>query len=205
MARVGARLARGGDERAGGVKPRRVVLFGPESTGKSTLAARLAARFGAPWSAEYVREYWDTHGGVIGPGDLEAIARGQVEGEEDATSRAAASGASLVFYDTDLLTCTLWDDLLFPGACPEWARAEATRRARACDLYLFCDTDLPWSPDPQRCFPDEAGRAMCRRFFLEALERNGVRWARVYGAEGEREARAVLAVEGVLARCAART
>jgi HTH-type transcriptional regulator, transcriptional repressor of NAD biosynthesis genes len=184
--------------------PLRIVLFGPESTGKSTLAAALAARFAAPWSAEFVREYWDTHGGVITAADLDAIGRGQVAGEEVAAARAAVDGAALVFHDTDLLTCTLWDDLLFPGACPEWARAEAARRARACELYLFCDTDLPWSPDPQRCFPDEEGRAMCRRVFLEALERTGARWARVHGAAGEREARAALAVEGVLARCSVR-
>ncbi|MBC8012410.1 MAG: ATP-binding protein, partial [Burkholderiales bacterium] len=159
-----------------------MVLFGAESTGKSTLAERLAARFAAPWSAEYVREYWDAHGGVITAADLDAIARGQIAGEDAARERALASGARVVFHDTDLLTCTIWDDLLFPGACPEWVRGEAATRARATDLFLFCDTDLPWSPDPQRCFPDEAGRAMCRRVFLEALERTGARWTRVYGA-----------------------
>ena len=182
----------------------RIVLFGPESTGKSTLAERLATRFAAPWSPEFVREYWDTHAGVIGPADLEAIARGQVAGEEAALARAVATGAPVVFHDTDLLTCTIWDDLLFPGACPPWARPEAARRARAASLYLFCDTDLPWSPDPQRCFPDEAGRAMCRGVFLEAVERGGVRWTRVYGTERERETRAIAAVEMLLNRCSTR-
>jgi nicotinamide riboside kinase len=145
---------------------------------------------------------------VITAADLEAIARGQLAGEDAAAARAAGErlldGGRLVFHDTDLLTCTVWDDLLFPGACPEWVRGEAARRAKATDLYLFCDTDLPWAADPQRCFPDEAGRAMCRRVFLEALERTGARWARVWGAETERLARAALAVEGVLARCSAR-
>lgn len=184
--------------------PRRVVLFGPESTGKSTLAERLATRFGAPWSPEYVRDYWDFHGGVIGPADLEAIARGQIAGEDAAIARAADEGARLVFHDTDLLTCTLWDDLLFPGACPAWARPEAARRARSAALYLFCDTDLPWAPDPQRCFPDAEGRAMCRRVFLEALENTGVRWARIHGTDADRESRAILAVEGLLARSSVR-
>lgn len=182
----------------------RVVLFGAESTGKSTLAEALGRRFSAPWSAEYVREYWEKHGGVITAADLEAIARGQVAAEDAALGRAENAGVRLVFHDTDLLTCTVWDDLLFPGACPAWARVEAARRARATDLFLFCDTDLPWAADPQRCFPDEAGRAMCRRVFLEAVERTGARWARVWGGEAEREARAVLAVEGVLARCSVR-
>ena len=182
----------------------RVVLFGAESTGKSTLAERLATRFGAPWSAEFVREYWDTQGGVITADSLDAIARGQLEAEDAAKARAESGGARVVFHDTDLLTCTLWDDLLFPGTCPQWVRAEADKRARATDLFLFCDTDLPWAPDPQRCFPDEAGRAMCRRLFLEKLEATGSRWTRVYGADAERESRAVAAVELLLNRCANR-
>lgn len=186
------------------MKPLRVVLYGAESTGKSTLAERLAARFRAPWSAEFVREYWDAHGGVITAADLDAIARGQAAAEDAARAEAERRGARVAFHDTDLLTCTIWDDLLFPGACPEWAREEAGRRARATDLYLFCDTDLPWAPDPQRCFPDEAGRAMCRRVFLEKLEASGARWSRVWGSEAEREARAVAAVELLLNRCATR-
>ena len=181
-----------------GGEPLRVVLFGPESTGKSTLAERLAARFCAPWSAEFVREYWDTHGGVIGPGDLDAIARGQVAGEDAALARAVRDGADLVFHDTDLLTCTVWDDLLFPGACPPWARDEAARRARAAGLYLFCDTDLPWAPDPQRCFPDSEGRAMCRALWMKALSDHNLPWAPVRGDWSDREARAVAAVEALL-------
>ena len=182
----------------------RVVLYGAESTGKSTLAERLAARFGAPWSPEHVREYWDSHDGVITAADLDAIARGQRAGEDAARTRAEEVGARVVFHDTDLLTCTIWDDLLFPTACPEWLRVEAAARARATDLFLFCDTDLPWASDPQRCFPDDEGRAMCRRVFLEKLEATGARWTRVHGAAVEREARAVAAVELLLNRCAMR-
>lgn len=178
----------------------RVVLFGPESTGKSTLAGRLAARFAAPWSPEYVREYWDSHGGVIGPGDLDAIARGQTAGEDEAAGSAKQLGSGVVFHDTDLLTCTLWDDLLFPGSCPDWVRAEATRRAWAASLYLFCDTDIPWAPDPQRCFPDAEGRAMCRALWLRTLAENNLPWAQVHGDWPDREARAIAAVEALLRR-----
>jgi NadR type nicotinamide-nucleotide adenylyltransferase len=184
--------------------PLRVVLFGAESTGKSTLSVRLAARFRAPWSAEYVREYWDSHDGVITAADLDAIARGQCAVEDAARAQAVERESRVVLHDTDLLTCTIWDDLLFPGACPGWARPEAAARARATDLFLFCDTDLPWAPDPQRCFPDETGRAMCRRVFLEKLEATGARWTRVYGGDAEREARAAAAVELLLNRCATR-
>lgn len=179
-----------------GVK--RVVLFGPESTGKSTLAERLAVRFGAPWSGEFVREFWDRRGGVIEATDLDEIGRGQVAGEEEAVARAEQAGSRVVFHDTDLLTCRLWDDLLFPGACPDWVREEGDRRARGMGLYLFCDTDLPWAPDPQRCFPDEAGRAMCRALWVRTLTELGLSAVVVAGSEAERERVAVEAVERLL-------
>lgn len=177
-------------------EPLRVALFGPESTGKSTLAAALAAHYGEPWSPEYVREYWDSHDGVIGPADLDAIGRGQVAGEEAAAARARR----VVFCDTDLLTCRLWDDLLFPGSCPDWVRAESETRARRFALYLFCDTDLPWSPDPQRCFPDDAGRAMCRALWLDTLATLRLPRVIVSGTgEAERLAIARSAVDALLA------
>ncbi len=183
-----------------GPAPLRVAIFGAESTGKTALAAALAARFGEPWSPEFVREFWDARGGVITAADLDAIARGQIAGEEATVARARR----VVFHDTELLTCVLWDDLLFPGACPAWARAEAECRARGIALWLLCDTDLPWSPDPQRCFPDAAGRAMCRRLWREALEARGLPFAEITGTGPAREARAVAAVERRLEAAAGR-
>ena len=177
-------------------EPLRIALFGPESTGKSTLAEKLAVRFGEPWSPEFVREFWDTHGGVITAADLDAIARGQIAGEDAAVARAGRA----VFCDTELLTCVLWDDLLFPDACPAWVRAEAERRAGGIALWLLCDTDLPWSPDPQRCFPDAAGRTMCRRLWREALASRGLAFVEISGDWAAREARAVAAVESVLSQ-----
>jgi HTH-type transcriptional regulator, transcriptional repressor of NAD biosynthesis genes len=176
------------------MKAARVVLFGPESTGKSTLAGRLAARFVEPFSEEYVRRYWDEHGAVITAADLDAINHGQLAAED----AAMATARRISFHDTDLLTCVLWDDLLFAGECPPWTRPEAERRARATTLWLFCDTDLAWEPDPQRCFPDEAGRAMCRKLWLDTLAGLGVSPVMIQGDWAERERRAVAAVEKLL-------
>jgi NadR type nicotinamide-nucleotide adenylyltransferase len=175
--------------------PLRIVLFGPESTGKSTLAAALAARYRAPYSSEYVREYWDANDGVITAADLDAIGRGQVAAEEKAVCAATATGAQMVFHDTDLLTCLLWNDLLFPGACPPWVRVDAERRARTMDLYLYCDTDMSWIADSQRCFSDQADREMCRGLWRNTLDRLGLRWAEVSGDWAQREALAVSAVD----------
>ncbi len=174
---------------------KRIVVFGPESTGKTTLTQRLAAHFGEPWSAEFVREFWDLRHGEIGENDLDRIARGQIANEDAASARAAR----IVFCDTDLLTCVLWDDLLFPGHCPPWVRAEAERRARLVSLYLLCDTDVPFAFDPQRTYSDPTGREMCRRLWRETLESRGLPHVLVHGSWSERDATAIAAVDRVLA------
>ena len=180
--------------------PLRVAVFGPESTGKTALAARLATHFGEPWAPEHVREYWERAGGRIGPADLEAIARGQLALEDEAATRARR----VVFCDTELLTCTLWNDLLFPGACPLWVRAEAERRARGFALYLHCVDDLPFVPDPQRCFPGAEERSRAAVRWREALVSRALPRVDITGAGAERERRAVVAVERLLAAAVAR-
>ncbi len=176
------------------LSPKRVVLFGTESTGKTTLAQTLAEHFGEPWAPEFVREFWDLRGGKITAEDLGTIALGQMANEDGAAARAKRA----VFFDTELLTCTLWDDVLFPGRCPDWVRAEAERRAASVALWLLCDADIPFAPDPQRSFPDADGRAMGRRLWREALERRGLPFVVIQGDWGQRSRLAIEAVGGLL-------
>lgn len=173
---------------------KRIAIFGPESTGKSTLAEKLAAHFDEPWSREYVRQFWDEHAGRIVADDLDAIARGQLAGED----AAAANAHRVAFHDTELLTNVLWADLLFPGKCPPWLRAVAETRSRHHALYLLCATDIAAEPDPQRVFTDDAGRAMCARLWRETLEARGLPLVEIAGDWAEREARAIAAVTAVL-------
>ena len=174
----------------------RIAIFGTVSTGKTWLAQRLSKQFTEPWSAEFVREFWTLRGGEITAADIDAIARGQIENEE----AAAAQAAGAVFCDTELLTCTLWNDLLFPGGCPPWVREEAERRARNYSLYLLCDADVPFAPDPQRCFPDAAARERGRQLWRAALESRGLPFVDVRGSWPERESIAIAAVEKILGR-----
>lgn len=173
---------------------KRVVIFGTESTGKTTLAQKLAAHFGEPWSPEFVREFWNLRNGKITAADLGSIALGQMANEDHALSLAQR----LVFFDTDLLTCTLWDDVLFPGECPPWVRTEAEERSRAVTLWLLCDTDIPFVPDPQRCFPDDATRSEGRQFWRYALEKRSLPFVEIRGNWEQREAAAVAAVEEIM-------
>jgi NadR type nicotinamide-nucleotide adenylyltransferase len=172
------------------MNPKRIAVFGAESTGKTTLAQRLAAHFGEPASPEFVRGFWDAHNGRIVAADLDAIARGQLAGEDAAATRARRA----VFCDTELLTNVLWADLLFPGRCPAWVRAEAEKRSRGFALYLLCDTDVPFAPDPQRCFSSAADRAMCRGLWRETLVARGLPFTEIRGGWPERTAAAIAAV-----------
>jgi HTH-type transcriptional repressor of NAD biosynthesis genes len=175
-----------------GVK--RVVVFGTESTGKTTLAQKLAAHFGEPWSPEFVREFWDLKDGKITAEDLGTIALGQMANEDLAIARARRA----VFFDTELLTCTLWNDWLFPGECPPWVREEAERRAREVTLWLLCDTDVPWAADPQRSFSDAASRDRGRQLWRETLSSRGLPFVEISGDWPARERAAIAAVAGIL-------
>jgi len=185
----------------------RVAVFGPESTGKTELALKLAAHFGAPVVAEYAREHCDAQGGVLGLEDMMPIAREQWRREDEAAARVAArssvlrkdgSGvAPLVICDTEALTTMLWSDLLY-GTTPEELRRGAEKRCRHYALYLLLDTDVPFAPDPQRCFPNPDDREKCRRVWHGALERRQLPYVWIRGAWAERERAAIAAVNDCL-------
>ncbi|MFI5337130.1 MAG: AAA family ATPase [Opitutales bacterium] len=174
--------------------PLRVAVYGPESTGKTTLAARLAGHFRAPLVAEYAREFWDAHG-AIALSDIPVIAREQWR-REDA---AAAQADRLIICDTEALTTMLWSDLLY-GSCPDEIRRGTEERATGYALHLLLDIDVPFAPDPQRCFPDAEGRARCRHLWHEALESRGRPYRWIRGNWAERERAAIAAVEELLAQ-----
>lgn len=156
---------------------RRVSVFGPESTGKSTLAAHLARAFDGVLVPEHARTHLEAQGGRLDETDIEPIARGQLAAE-DALARRSRG---LLVTDTDVLATTVWSEALF-GRCPEWIAAEAARRRY--DLTLLLDVDVPWVGDPVRYLPDD------RRGFFDrcaaALARAG---RRVIVCRGDFEAR----------------
>lgn len=135
--------------------PRTVVVTGPESTGKTTLAARLAAALDAPLSLESARVYYDAllvrdPGTALGAADVAPIARGQIALEDAALDEAALRGATFVVRDTDLVSTVVYARHYY-GACPAWIVDAA--RARRGARYLLCDVDVPWIPDAQRDRP----------------------------------------------------
>jgi NadR type nicotinamide-nucleotide adenylyltransferase len=122
----------------------KIVLIGPESSGKSTLAKQLAAHYRVPFVAEYARTYLENKAEpVYDWAELETIARGQAESINQALGKKPA----ILFCDTDLLTLHIWSLDKFDKPIPFVEAYMATMKA---DLYLLCKPDLPWEPDPLR-------------------------------------------------------
>ncbi|MBY0523290.1 MAG: AAA family ATPase [Gemmataceae bacterium] len=156
---------------------KRVCLFGPESTGKTTLCRRLAEHYDTVWVSEYARGYLDHKASPCEMTDVAYIARGQAAAE-DALARQANR---VLFCDTDVLTTMLYSDLYY-GSCPDRVRQAAEQRHY--DLYLLNDVDVPWVADPQRDMPHR--REELRDRWLQALAARGRPHTLVRGSWEER-------------------
>lgn len=175
-----------------------VVLIGPESTGKSTLAERLANRFSAPLSLEFAREYVSQRTAPLDHADIDAIARGQMALEDGVHRRVAEHTAALVIKDTDLVSTLVYARHYY-GHSPRWLEHAASERRGG--LYLLCAPDVPWVADgPQRDRPH--ARVELHARFAETLAGLQVAVVTIAGAWAAREEAAVTAVEQWLTRSA---
>ena len=134
---------------------KKVVIIGPESTGKSTLTSDLSLAFGEPWVQEYAREYLENLGRDYNYQDLLHIATGQVEREEEKIKQAR----KILFCDTDLQVIKVWSDHKY-GKTDPWILNQIKKRKY--HLYLLTNIDIDWEDDPLREHPDPE----MRKYFL---------------------------------------
>lgn len=120
-----------------------VVITGAESTGKSVLTEWLANHFQIPFIPEFARSYIEQLGRKYNYSDVEFIARTQVKQFNELKD----SDLPWIFCDTWLIITKVWFEEVF-GRVPDWIEAEINNTI--IDLFLVCDTDLPWIPDPVR-------------------------------------------------------
>lgn len=170
-----------------------VVLTGPESTGKSWLAAGLQKQFGGVRVDEYVRRFIEENPRDTCLADIPAIARGQLQWEDEARAQRPA----LLILDTHLLSNILWSQTLF-GDCPDWLEPELL--ARHYDLHLLLSPEqIDWTDDGLRCQPDLQERLMFFRATQNWLDKHQQPFQIIQGNWAERQAQAVAAVAHLLA------
>jgi NadR type nicotinamide-nucleotide adenylyltransferase len=189
---------------------KKVVILGPESTGKSTLSAQLAAHYNSIWVEEYARDYLLQHGTQYSFDDLLRVAQGQVGLEEAALQQmaqegmvpASASGEANVplppvFLDTDMYVMKVWCEFVF-GQCHYYILDQIANRTY--DLYLLCNIDLPWVKDELREYPDEQPRKELYHMYRDLLINQPVPWVTISGGYAERLSAAIVAVDALLQR-----
>ena len=172
----------------------KVVLFGPESTGKTTLARALARHYQTEWVPEFAREYlqdkWDRTGEICSPEDLPPIAAGQMGLENKLTLTAN----QLLVCDTDLLVTKVYSEAYYEGFCdPE---IEKYAFQNTYDLYLLTGIDVPWAADDLRDKPSE--RKEMFALFQAALEHNNRRFIILKGSPEKRLKKAIDHIDKLL-------
>ena len=130
----------------------KVVLFGPESSGKTTLSMLLSKHYNALWVEEFAREYlqtkWDNEKKICELRDILPIARGQMKLENELSLQTS----KLLFCDTDLLETKVYSEQYFNNYCnPE---LEKYALQNYYHLYILTDIDIPWVKDDLRDRPN---------------------------------------------------
>ncbi|MCU0433283.1 MAG: AAA family ATPase [Bacteroidia bacterium] len=164
----------------------KIVLTGPESTGKTSLCEELAAHFHTVWVREYGREYFLEKNGKLDAGDFFHIAQKQIELENEAALRAN----KILICDTDPMVTAVWSEI-YLREIPE--KLLQTSIEQQYSLHLLMDIDIPWVNDGTREFP------ALRQWHFNRLEQELIhrqrKFERIGGSGSERTQNAIAAIE----------
>jgi NadR type nicotinamide-nucleotide adenylyltransferase len=184
---------------------KKIVIIGPESTGKSTLSQQLAAHYNTLWCPEYAREYLLKNGMNYTYDDLLTIAKEQVALEEVHTwmiisqwqmaGQRPTNNEQLLFIDTNMYVMKVWCEFVF-GKCHKFILDQIAERKY--DLYLLCNIDLPWIKDELREYPELEPRQRLYKIYKDIMINQPVPWVEISGNYEERLQKAIIAVDALL-------
>jgi nicotinamide riboside kinase len=195
---------------------KKIVVIGPESTGKSTLCQMLAVHYQTVWVKEYAREYLLKNGTEYSFENLLDIAKGQIALEDAALNLisnepgtheidyanspfiihhpAPTIHQSPMFFDTNMYVMKVWCEFVF-GKCHHWILNKIVERKY--DLYLLCNIDLPWVKDELREYPDLVTREKLYHHYKDIMINQQVPWIDISGNYDERLQKAIVAVDAL--------
>ena len=116
----------------------KIILTGPESSGKTTLCEKLSDHFKTTCNKEYSRKYINTLNRNYNYFDLVKIAKGQFNSEKNN-----------IILDTDLITIKIWSKFKYNN-CDDWIINQINKQRLEKRFYLLCKPDIVWEYDPIR-------------------------------------------------------
>jgi len=170
----------------------KIALFGPESTGKTTLAKQLAAHYETEWVPEFARDYlqkrWEENQHICEADDMLPIAYGQMSLENEKLS----SANKYLFCDTNLMVTKVFSEIYY-GFCDPLLNEEALEHEY--DLFFLTDIDVPWEKDDIR---DKAeGRETVFSVFKQTLIDNKKPFITLSGNKESRLAKAAIIIDNL--------
>lgn len=139
-------------------KPLRIIITGPESVGKSTLCKHLAKTYNGIAVPEYAREYIEQLKRPYCYADVVNIAKEQTK----QLKNLYHNDYQAMFHDTGPEISIVWFEQVY-GYVPQFIK-QFTKNMTV-DLYILCDTDLPWQNDNIR-----ENNGISREFLLKRYE-----------------------------------
>ena len=152
----------------------KIILTGPESSGKTTLAHQLAMHFNAPLVEEYARVFFEKkETPQYVQVNLFEIAKGQLDLEQQTyevfpkgiPSEKNLIGLSpqLLICDTDLLTIKIWSNEVYGNCSIELTQLIdnqlVNKPSNITEYYFLCSPGgIEWEDDPLRENPNDRQR-----------------------------------------------
>jgi len=170
----------------------KIALFGPESTGKTTLAKQLADHYKTEWVPEFARDYlqerWEENQHICTVDDMMPIAYGQVLLENEKLTEAN----KYLFCDTNLMVTKVFSEVYY-GFCDPLLNEAALEHDY--DLFFLTDIDVPWEKDDIRDTPE--GRETVFSVFKQTLIDNKKPFITLSGNKESRLTKAVMIIDAL--------
>ena len=151
----------------------KIIITGPESSGKTTLCKALSEHYKIPFTKEFARKYLSDLGKSYLQEDLLEIAKGQFKHEQLTSKKQQIS-----LQDTDLITLKIWSNYKY-GNCNNWIINQIEKQKVKNRFYLLCKPDITWQADVQRENPND--RIELYNIHLDKIREMGVNFEIIEG------------------------
>ena len=165
----------------------KIVVTGPESTGKTTLTTYLAQSFNGKEIPEYAREYILNLGRPYKFTDVKHIAEYQINSYKNLN----LNNSGIAFFDTWLIITKIWFQEVY-AQVPEWLITAVDKYKM--DFYIVCSPDIKWIKDEVR---ENGGESRLKLFdmYINEIENLNTPYKIIKGEGQQRLLNAVKAVD----------